>query len=71
MAKIKFKLPAKLKTKLLIYDILGKEVITVLNKKMSTGDYEIDFSSLNLTNGTYFYKLIVEGFSETKKITLA
>lgn len=40
-----------------VYDILGKEITTLVNEQKSAGDYEIDFDAKNLASGTYFYKL--------------
>ena len=68
MTKINFDIPKKVHTKVIVYDILGKEVGTLLSEKLNPGKHEADFSSLNLPQGTYFYKLIIDGFSETKKI---
>ena len=67
MTKIKFDIPGQLNTKIIVYDILGKEVTVPLNDSLKPGEYEIDFDSVNLPRGTYFYTLIIEGFSETKK----
>jgi len=70
MAKIKFDIPEQVHTKIIVYDILGKEVKIPLNENLKPGEYEIDFDSASLHSGTYFYKLIVDGFSETKKVIL-
>lgn len=70
MAKIKFDIPETIKTKVVVYDILGKEVATVLNDKLNPGEHEIDLANVNLPNGTYFYKLIIDGHTETKKMIL-
>ena len=55
-----------------IYDILGREVATLLNnEKMEAGRHEIQFDGSTLTSGVYFYRLSVDGkFSETKKLVL-
>ena len=68
MAKIKFDIPQQVNTKVIIYDILGKEVSIPLNEKLKPGEYEIDLDSVKLSAGTYFYKLIIDGHSETKKV---
>ena len=70
MTKIKFDIPKAINTKIIVYDILGKEVATILNEKLKTGEHQIDLSSVNLPEGTYFYKLIIDGFTETKKMIL-
>jgi len=70
MTKINFDIPETLCSKIIVYDILGNEVATVLNEKPGGGEHEIDFRRLGLPEGTYFCKLILEGFTKTKKITI-
>ncbi len=70
MTKIKFDIPNSLSTKITVYDILGKEVKTLINDKLNPGTYEVDFDGANLPSGVYFYKLETEAFSETKKMVL-
>ena len=40
-----------------IYDILGREVTTLVNKEQKSGNYEVQFDASRLTSGIYFYKL--------------
>ncbi len=70
MTKIKFDIPKTISTKVAVYDILGNEIATVVNETLKPGEYEIDFDTTGLPPGTYFYKLVTNGFSETKKIEL-
>ena len=53
-----------------IYNILGQEVATLVNKQQKPGNYEVIFHANGLPSGTYFYKLTVGDFSETKKLLL-
>ena len=53
-----------------VYDILGKEIKTLVNQKQNPGIYEINFDALNLTSGVYFYKLTSGSFSSIKKMIL-
>ena len=54
-----------------IYDILGREIKTLINnEEMESGTYEIDFDANNLNSGIYFYKLTTNNFSEMKKMIL-
>jgi photosystem II stability/assembly factor-like uncharacterized protein len=73
--KIKFNLPNNIlrsenNVKLIIYDILGKEIHTIINQEMMPGHHEIVFDGSNFVSGIYFYKLTAGDFSETKKFTL-
>lgn len=56
--------------KLVVYNILGKEVVTLVNEKESPGYYEVNFDASNLPTGIYFYKLMTDSYSETKKMVL-
>jgi hypothetical protein len=53
-----------------IYNILGKEVATLVNEKQSTGNYEITFDGSGLASGIYFYKLVTENFTDNKMMIL-
>ena len=57
-----------------VYDILGREVATLVNEEKSAGSYEVEFkpesSVLNLASGIYFYRLHAGDFTETKKMIL-
>lgn len=70
MTRIKFTIPDKLKTKITVYDILGKEVRTLVDSKLNPGSHEVDFDGDNLPSGVYFYKLETESFTQTKKMIL-
>jgi len=56
--------------KLAIYDVLGKEVRTLVNESQSAGNYEVNFNAASLTSGVYFYKLNTGNFSSVKKMIL-
>ena len=58
-----------------VYDILGKEITTLVNEKLQPGTYEVPFSinqssGYQMPSGVYFYKLITNGFIETKKMLM-
>jgi subtilisin-like proprotein convertase family protein len=67
---IKFQIKDLKLVTLKVYDILGKEVATLVNENLKAGEYEIAFSGNNLPSGIYFYKIITEDFSETKTMLL-
>jgi len=68
--KIRYQLPRESKVILKIYDILGAEVITLLNARKEPGVYEVDFNAANLPSGIYFYKLTAGSFTDSKKMIL-
>lgn len=53
-----------------VYDVLGKEVATLVNEEKPVGSYEVNFDGLNLTSGIYIYKLQAGDFVQTKKMLL-
>jgi cyanophycinase len=57
-------------TSLIVYDILGSKIATLLNEEMNPGYYEVKFNGTNLSSGTYFYKLSTQDYSETKSMVL-
>jgi hypothetical protein len=56
--------------KLKVYDILGKEVITLLNKYQSKGSHEVEFDGANFAGGVYFYELKTDNYTETNRMLL-
>ncbi|HEY3249679.1 MAG TPA: T9SS type A sorting domain-containing protein [Ignavibacteria bacterium] len=78
--KIRFEIPnlsnTSMRTQLIIYDILGREVITLVNESLSAGEYEVDWNAGQYPSGMYFCKLTVrpsgfmQSLSETRKMLL-
>jgi len=68
--KINFALPKSGLVTLKVYDVVGKEVATLVNEVKNVGTYSVDFNASNLSSGIYFYKVSVNGFSEVKKMML-
>jgi hypothetical protein len=53
-----------------IYDILGKEITTLVNEFREAGSYNVEFNASKLSSGLYFYKLQTGSFVSTKKMVL-
>ena len=53
-----------------VYDILGGEVGTSVNRQQKAGYYEIDWNAANNSSGVYFYSIQAGDFVETKKMVL-
>ena len=76
--KIKFDIPLSrgvpegrgVLTSLTIYDILGREVTTLINENLQPGTYEIEWNAANFASGVYFYQLRAGDFVQTKKLVL-
>jgi hypothetical protein len=56
--------------KLVVYDIQGREVQTLVNEYMKPGTYEVSFDGSKLTSGVYFYRISTGDFTETKKMLM-
>ncbi|MBS1492681.1 MAG: SBBP repeat-containing protein [Bacteroidetes bacterium] len=67
---IEFTLPENTFATLKIFDMIGREMYTLINENMVRGSYRYNFNGLYLASGTYFYKLQTAGFTETKKMVL-
>jgi hypothetical protein len=67
---ISFSLQSKSKVRLVVYDILGNEIQTLVNDELSEGKYSIKFDGSNLASGIYIYKLITDKFTDVKKMIL-
>ena len=67
---IKYQLPANGFVSLKVYDVLGKEVATLVNEYKVAGYYDVEFNATNLSSGVYFYKLQAGNFVVTKKLLL-
>ena len=53
-----------------VFDVLGKEVATLISEEKPMGIYKVEFNGKNLSSGTYFYKLKVGEFIQTRKMIL-
>ncbi|MBE2256610.1 MAG: T9SS type A sorting domain-containing protein [Ignavibacteria bacterium] len=67
---IKFDIQKQGFVTLKVYDMLGKEVSTLVNESLSPGTYKADFTAEGLTSGVYFYRLITDDFSDVKRMLL-
>ena len=53
-----------------VYDLLGKEITTLVNQEMPAGIHNLEFDGTGLPSGTYFYRLEAGNYAETKKMVL-
>lgn len=67
---IKYDLPEDARVLLRIYDILGREVVELVNEERPTGSYEVEFNAGTLASGIYFYRIQAGSFVDTKKMIL-
>ena len=70
VTKITFALPSKFKVKLIVYDLLGREVATLVDAEKSAGQYEVFWNAGDMASGIYFYRMITEKYSNVHKMIL-
>ena len=68
--KIKFSLLKTALTNIVIYDLLGRKIRTLINEELDAGNYEISVDANNLPGGVYFYRIKSGNFIQTKKMIL-
>jgi type IX secretion system substrate protein/beta-propeller uncharacterized protein DUF5122 len=69
-SKIDYQLPRDGRVTIQLYDVAGRIVATILDEIEESGYYTFNFDGSRLASGIYFYTLITEGFTQTKKIIL-
>ena len=67
---IRYSLSENQNTSLKIYDVLGNEVVSLVNEKQNSGSYNIEFDGTNLPSGIYFYKITSGKYSAVKRMVL-
>jgi hypothetical protein len=68
--KINFSIPTSSFTMLKVFDILGKEVATLVNEELKPGGYETTWDASGFASGVYLYRLHAGGFLDTKRLLL-
>ena len=67
---IRFSISSEEATMLKVYDVLGREVQTLVNEPLKAGNYSVRFDASRFSSGVYFYRLQTGNFVETKKMLL-
>ena len=67
---IKFSIAKLSFVKIVVFDILGREVQTLINESMNVGSYEVSFDGSKLFSGLYFYKITAGDISQVKRMVL-
>ncbi len=70
VTKIKFALYKSSKISVIIYDLKGSLVETLVNDQLNAGNYEVDFDGSKYSSGVYYYKLVAGDYTDTKKMVL-
>jgi len=67
---IRYSIPTSGMVTLKVYDILGKEISTLVNQAQKPGNYQVTWNTERITSGVYFYKLQIGNIVQTKKMLL-
>ena len=70
LTRIQYAISSRQFVKLKVYDVLGKEIITLVNEEKPAGVYETEFNASNLSNGVYFYRIEAGKYISVKKLVL-
>jgi hypothetical protein len=70
VTNISYSIPKSSLVKLVVYDMLGREVAVLENTQKQAGSYTINFDASNLSSGVYLYKIEAGDFTSSKKMTL-
>jgi C1A family cysteine protease len=68
--EIKFSIPQTTNVTLKVFDVMGREVATLIDEQMEAGKHSAVFNAANLSSGVYYYTIITESFIQTKKMLL-
>ena len=68
--QIKFSIPKTANVKLIVTDILGREVAILVNDNLASGNYSVNFNAKSISSGIYFYTLITDNFKQSRKMIL-
>jgi hypothetical protein len=68
--KIRYAIPQNSSVTLKVFDLHGREIVTLVNERKAPGSYEVTFDASNLSSGVYFYQLKTENSIQTKKMAL-
>lgn len=67
---IQYSLPKNLQVKIKVYDVIGREMATLVNELQKPGVYSVKFDGSRLASGVYFYRIVAGDFVETKRMVL-
>ncbi len=67
---LRFSLPTARRVRLTLYNLLGEELLTILDEERDAGEHRVSFDAKDFASGLYFVNLSSDGFSETRKVLL-
>jgi hypothetical protein len=70
VTRINYSVPKQSLVTMKVFDVLGREVVTLVNEQLKPGYYSVDFNGSNLASGVYFYKMEAGTFNDVKRLIL-
>ena len=70
VTRIKYDVPKSSLVRIIIYNVLGREIETLVNEMLKPGSYEVTWDGSRYASGVYFYKLVTDEYVETRKMVL-
>jgi hypothetical protein len=67
---VRFQVPGVSDVKIIVYDLLGREIAVLVNEKKAPGSYEVKFDASGLSSGVYIYRLTAGNYVECRKMVL-
>ena len=67
---ISYDLPKRSTMKLVVYDIMGKEITTLVNETQDAGSYQVTLDASRFSSGMYFYRMTTGSYTGTRKMLL-
>jgi hypothetical protein len=67
---VSYQLPVAGQVKLVVYDLLGREVAVLVNEQKAPGRYDVQFNASGLSSGTYFYRLTAGQYAQSRKMVI-
>ena len=67
---IKYQIPTANSVELVVLNVLGQKIQTLVRERQMTGNYEVKLNATDLASGVYFYRLKAGGFTQIKKMLL-
>ncbi|MFQ6115908.1 MAG: T9SS type A sorting domain-containing protein, partial [bacterium] len=64
---IRFDVAKSAHVEMILYDVLGRQVVVLVNKRFEAGHYQVIFNAVNLSSGVYFYSIKIGEYYRTVK----
>ncbi|MDQ7039786.1 MAG: T9SS type A sorting domain-containing protein [Rhodothermus sp.] len=67
---IRFTVPRQTHVSLVLFDLMGRQVATLVDEELAAGEYQVRLEASHLTSGVYFYRMLAGAFMQIRKLTV-